>query len=152
MVSWGLWHWSSWARHNFSHIKSSCQTLPELHNSGNSWKKRPLLPVEAGDRTLCTFYCYATIFYHIWKQHGRSKQLLTLCCSKESMPTWISRLARLPTFTLPSRVHQHYGFQCLEPISSILRTFNSRQMSTHRIYSSDSWPSSKTTCYLLTVA
>ena len=81
-----------------------------------------------------------------------SKQLLTLCCSKELMPTWISCLARSPTFTLPSRVRQHYGFQCLEPISSTLRTFNSEQMSTRRIYSSDSWPSSKTTCYLLTVA
>ena len=68
------------------------------------------------------------------------------------MPTWISCLARSPTFTLPSRVRQHYGFQCLEPISSTLRTFNSEQMSTRRIYSSNSWPSSKTTCYLLTVA
>ena len=88
----------------------------------------------------------------VWKQHGRSKQLLTLCCSKDLMPTWISCLARSPTFTLPSRVRQHYGFQCLEPISSTLRTFNSEQMSTRRIYSSNSWPSSKTTCYLLTVA
>lgn len=61
------------------------------------------------------------------------------------MPTWISFLARSPTFTLPSRVRQHYGFQCWEPISSTLRTFNSKQMSTRRIYSSNSWPFSKTT-------
>lgn len=47
-----------------------------------------------------------------------SKQLVTLCCSKELMPTWISFLARSPTFTLPSRVRQHFGFQCREPISS----------------------------------